>query len=112
MLSDDAIDAFATVDHGDEELSPHAKKQQDKERRRIARNLPAVDECPVKLELITGKRFLSYLLSLRNAKNNTWLSASSYQSKQSGLFHLFRSFRLPQPPTLKEDLKSAMKGLK
>ena len=112
MLSDDAIDAFAAVGHGEEELSPHAKKQQDKERRRIARNLLSGDECPVKLELITGKRFLSYLLSLRNAKNNTRLSASSYQSKRSGLFHLFRSFRVPQPPTLKEDLKSAMKGLK
>jgi len=97
MLSDDAIDAFAAVDHGDEELSPHAKKQQDKERRRIARNLPAGDAFPVKLELITGKRFLSYLLSLRNAKNNTRLSASSYQSEGLGLFHLFQSFRVPQP---------------
>jgi hypothetical protein len=32
MLSDDAIDASAAVDHGEEELRPHAKKQLDKER--------------------------------------------------------------------------------
>jgi integrase len=114
LLTDAAIEAFGAVEGDeDEDLNPRAKKTNEKERRSIATSLLSGDVCPVKLEEMTGTRFLSYLLALRSPRPNVVrLSLSSYQSKRSGLFHLYRSFRIPQPPTLQEELKSAMKGLK
>ena len=68
------------------------------------------DVSPVKLELITGQRFLCYLLSIRSA-TKTRLSNSSYGNKRAALFHLFRSFHVMQSNDLQQKLKMAMQGL-
>ena len=46
------------------------------------------DDCPVKLNLITGESFLRYLLTLRT-RDDVRLSHSSYSNKRAALFHLF-----------------------
>jgi hypothetical protein len=88
------------------------EKERNKARRHVASELLSSNVCPVKLELITGQRFLRYLLSLRKSSTNTRLSHSSYQAKRAALFHLFRSYNVRQPDDLQSNLKTAMKGVR
>jgi len=87
-----------------EESAQQLEKECKKARRRVASELLSSNVCPVKLELITGQHFLRYLLSLRKSSTNTRLSHSSYQTKRAALFHLFRSYNVPQPDDLQSNL--------
>ena len=63
--------------------------------------------CPLHLHLVTGQRFLRYLLLLLNSAGKH-LSASAYSNKHAALFHLFQSFGEQQTQTLQADLKVAI----
>ena len=67
--------------------------------------------CPLHLHLVTGQRFLRYLLPLLNSAGKCLL-ASVYSNKCAALFHLFQSFGEWQTQTLQTDLKVAMVSLK
>jgi len=119
LLIDEATAAFQLADGLHEENNEETaqqkqkrEKERNKARRRVASELLSRNDCPVKLELITGHRFLRYLLSLRNSRTNSCLSHASYQAKRAALFHLFRSFNVRQPDDLQNQLKTAMKGVR
>ena len=107
LLTDTATATIESV------LQEYTGRAQKKELRRAILNMLAGEgtSCPIKLELITGERFVAYLLGSKNAQGEN-LSNSTYGNKRAALHHLFRSFGQTQSQQLKNDLKEGLSGLK
>ena len=78
----------ADLDAVDIEFGAATEKKKQKLLRQAALMLLNGNSCPLHLHLITGQRFLRYLLSLCNSAGRR-LSASAYSNKHAALFHLF-----------------------
>lgn len=89
------------------------KTKADKKLREIARKhllRSSSDYLPIKLEGLQPAVFLSFLLSLTDAKDGDF--HRSYGVHRSALTYLFTKCEVPPPPGFKEKLKKLMRGLK
>lgn len=63
----------------------------------------------VKLDLLTVKVFLRFIISMKRADGSK-LTNSTYNGHRAALFNQFRDYKIPMPEDLKSELKIYFKG--
>ena len=70
-----------------------------------------VENAPIHFAELTTVDFMSWIVSLKKADGSN-PGIASYKTHRSGLFHLYREFRVPMNPVMESELTSHFRGLK